>query len=60
MGEMDHQIQTIKCSRDKQQGPMYSAGNYIQYSVIHHNRKEYEKKMCITESLVLYGKKLTQ
>ena len=50
MAEMDHQTQTIKCSRDKQQGPMYSAGNYTIT----------EKKMCITESLVLYGKKLTQ
>ena len=32
----------------------YSTGNYIQHSVINHNRKEYEKEYvytCITESL---------
>ena len=34
--------------------PWYSTGNYIQYPVINHNGKEYEKKnvyLCITESL---------
>ena len=33
---------------------LYSIGNYIQYSVINHNGKEYEKEciyMCKTESL---------
>ena len=33
---------------------LYSTGNYIQYPVINHNRKEYEKEyvcVCITESL---------
>ena len=36
---------------------LYSTGNYIQYLVITHNRKEYEKQqhvclcVCITESL---------
>ena len=33
---------------------LYSTGNYIQYPVINHNGKQYEKKnvcMCITESL---------
>ena len=33
---------------------LYSTGNYIQYPVINHDRKEYKKKnvsMCITESL---------
>ena len=33
---------------------LYSTGNYIQYPVINHNGKEYEKKyiyVCITESL---------
>ena len=31
---------------------LYSTGNYIQYPVINHNGKEYEKEyMCITESL---------
>ena len=29
---------------DKQQGPMYSTENYIQYPMINHNGKEYEKK----------------
>ena len=29
---------------------LYSTGNYVQYPVISHNGKEYEKK-CITESL---------
>ena len=30
---------------DKQQGPtVYSTGNYIQYPVINHNGKEYEKE----------------
>ena len=31
---------------------LYSTGNYIQYSVINHNGKEYEKMyICVTESL---------
>ena len=33
---------------------LYSIGNYIQYPVINHSRKEYEKEcvyICITESL---------
>ena len=35
---------------------LYSTGNYIQYPVINHNGKEYEKEnvyicKCITESL---------
>ena len=31
---------------------LYSTGNYIQYPVINHNGKEYEKVyICITESL---------
>ena len=32
---------------------LYSTGNYIQYPVINHNGKEYEKEyiLCITESL---------
>ena len=29
---------------DKQQGILYSTGNYIQYPVINHNGKEYEKE----------------
>ena len=31
---------------------LYSTGNYIQYPVINHNRKEYEKEyICIIEAL---------
>ena len=30
---------------------LYSTGNYIQYCVINYNRKEYEKKIHISESL---------
>ena len=31
---------------------LYSTGNYIQYPVINHNGKEYEKEyVCINESL---------
>ena len=33
---------------------LYSTGNYIQYPVINHNGKDYEKEyiyICITESL---------
>ena len=29
---------------DKQQGLLYNTENYIQYSVINHNEKEYEKQ----------------
>jgi len=39
---------------DKQQGLLYSTGNYIQYPVINHrkNGKEYEKGyICMIESL---------
>ena len=40
---------------DKQRGPtVYSTGNYMQYPVMKHNGKEYEKEciyICITESL---------
>ena len=42
--------------KKKKQGPTDSTGNYIQYPVINHNGKEYEKEcvyiyICITESL---------
>ena len=31
---------------------LYSMGSYIQYPVINHSRKEYEKQcLCVTESL---------
>ena len=40
---------------DKQQGPTYSTGNYIQFLLMKHNEKEYEKEVyidiCITDSL---------
>ena len=39
-------MQTIIYRMDKQQGPMYSTGTCIQYPVINHNGKEYEKE-CI-------------
>ena len=39
------QMQTIRYRMDKQ-GVQYSTGNYIQYPVINHNGKEYEKE-CI-------------
>ena len=41
-------MQTITFRIDKQQGPMYSTGNYIQYPVINHNGKEYKKKNAYT------------
>ena len=43
---------------DKQKGPLYSTDDYIQYPVINHKRKEYEKEcvfihicVCITGML---------
>ena len=40
------QTQTIIYRMDKQQGPrVCGAGNYIQYLVINHNRKEFKKHM---------------
>ena len=42
----------IKCINNKVL--LYSTGNYIQYPVINHNGKEYEKEyvcVCVTESL---------
>ena len=38
---------------NKQQGPMYSTGNSIQYPGVNHNEKNMKKNiyMCITESL---------
>ena len=46
-------MQTIIHRLDKQQGIWYRKGNYIQYHVIHHKRKENENRIhiCITESL---------
>ena len=35
------QIQTVTYRIDKQQGPLYSPGNYVQYLMINHNGKEY-------------------
>ena len=40
------------CRMDREQGCTISRGNYIQYPVINHNGKEYEKEyICVTESL---------
>ena len=38
---------------DKQQGPSGNTGNYIQYLVINHNGKEYEKKTASSKLLWL-------
>ena len=31
-----------------------SSGNYIQYSVINHNEKEYEKNVCVCVCVCVY------
>ena len=52
-------MQTLICRMDKQQDPTYSTGKYIQYPVISHNGKEYEKEytyLCMTESLCYKAK----
>ena len=46
-GVWDQQTEAIIYGMDKQQGPTDSTGNYIQYSVINHNGKEYEKECMI-------------
>ena len=46
LGVWDQQMQTIIYRMDKQKVLLYSTGNYIQYPVINHNGKEYEKE-CI-------------
>ena len=43
LGVWDQQIQTTIYKIDKQQGTTIT-GNYIQYPVINHNGKEYEKE----------------
>ena len=43
-------MQTIIYKIDKQQGPTIEPENYIQYPVINHKEKEYEKEY-ISESL---------
>ena len=40
----DYQMQKLIYKMNKQQGPNYSTGNYIQYPVINHNGKECEKE----------------
>ena len=49
LGVWDQQIQTTVYKIDKQQSPtVVSTGNYIQYLIIDHNGKEYEKEYtCI-------------
>ena len=44
LGSWSQQIHTIMYKADKQQGLIYNTENYIQYSVINHNEKEYEKQ----------------
>ena len=47
LGVRDQQKQTIIYRMDKQPKVLlYNAENYIQYPVINHNGKEYEKYMC--------------
>ena len=45
-------MQTITHRMDKQQSPLYSTGNYIQYPGINFNGKEYKKNVyiCVNES----------
>ena len=48
---------------DKQQGPTYSTGNYIQYPAINHNGKEYKKKrmsICVYLSHFAVQQRLAQ
>ena len=37
-------MQTMMYRKDKQQVLLYSIDNYIQYPMINHNGKEYEKE----------------
>ena len=46
LGVWDQQMQTIIYRMDKKQGPIIQHREYIQYPVISHNGKEYEKE-CI-------------
>ena len=47
-----HDRSTLICKQQYNKVLLYSTGNYIQYPVINHNGKEYEKEyICITESL---------
>ena len=51
VGVWNQQRQTIIYRMDKQQDPLYSTGNYTQYPQTNHKGKEYEKHLCIIESL---------
>ena len=44
LGVWDQQIQATVYKIDKQQVLLYSTGNYIQYPLINHSGKEYEKE----------------
>ena len=46
LGVWDEQMQIIIYRMDTNKVLLYSTGNYIQYPVINHNGKEYEKE-CI-------------
>ena len=39
LGVSDQQMQTSVYRMDKQQGPLHSTGNYIQYPMMNHNGK---------------------
>ena len=47
-------MQTIIYRMDKQQGQLYSTGNYIQYPMIYHNGKEYEKEYVWDRYIYIY------
>ena len=50
LGVWDQQIQTTLYRMENNCDLLYSTRNYIQYPIIHHNGKEYEK-IYITKSL---------
>ena len=61
LGVRGQQIQTITYKIDKQRGPtLYSTGDYIQYPIINHNEKEYEKEYIHITELLAVHQKLTQ
>ena len=56
LGVCDYQMQTIYKGWINNKVLMYSTENYIQYTVINHNGKEYRKRMCvISESVISHS-----
>ena len=47
LGVWDWQMQTMIQRMDKQQGPSVSTGNCIQYHVINHHGKEYQRRIYV-------------